>query len=198
MKSNRMLFLAAIFSLILTSSLIAQVRIDVKTKWLEKKELTATKGGVIAAIDAAPSMVITEFGEDYALWLKNLHRTTEGEELVVLTLDLELRKPSLVSEGDLIAKSVLVLRYDPRSLDSLRSEPEMTATIRAQHDQYDHWNRLIAGTLGNLVPKGGAIIAPILTALLQEVNEAPAPEEICEAVLVGVRVVEWLQGRVSS
>lgn len=198
MKSNRsarsaLLFAAALFSFFSFSSLAAQVRIDVKTKWLEKKELTAAKHGVIAAIEADPATAVTEFGEDYALWIKNLHRTTDGKNRVAVTLHLELRKPSLMGEGELIEKKEITLRYDSRALDSLRSDRGVSATITARQEEHDYWNRLIGTAIGNVVPKGGAFIAPILTALLHNVNAPPSPEEICEAVLIGARVAEWLE-----
>ena len=200
MKSNRspLLLSAALFSLFIFSfpAAQAQVRIDVKTKWVEKKELAAAKHGVIAAIGADPETAVTEFGEDYALWIKNLHRTKEGKERVVVTLDLELRKPSLMGEGELIEKKEVRLRYDPRVLDSLRSDQGTAATITAQREEHDYWNRLIGTAIGNLVPKGGAFVAPILTALLHNVNAPPSPEEICEAVLIGARVAEWLDSGV--
>lgn len=200
MKSNRSLPLlsAALLFLLVCSfqAAQAQVRIDVKTKWLEKKELTAAKHGVIAAIEADPAIAVTEFGEDYALWIKNLHRTKEGKERVVVTLDLELRKPSLMGEGELMEKKRLMLRYDPRALDSLRSDQGTAATITAQREEHDYWNRLIGTAIGNLVPKGGAFVAPVLTALLHNVNAPPSPEEICEAVLIGACAAEWLDSGV--
>lgn len=201
MKSNRsarsaLLLAAVLFSFFSFSSLTAQVRIDVKTKWLEKKELTAAKHGVIAAIEADPAIAVTEFGEDYALWIKNLHRTKEGKERVVVTLDLELRKPSLMGEGELIEKKEVRLRYDSRVLDSLRSERGTAATITAQREEHDYWNRLIGTAIGNLVPKGGAFVVPVLTALLHNVNAPPSPEEVCEAVLIGAYAAEWVGSRV--
>ena len=51
---------------------------------------------------------------------------------------------------------------------------------------------LIGTAVGALVPKGGVLVGPILTILLQEVNASPKPEEICEGVLIGANVVEWL------
>lgn len=197
MKLNHILCaLVGILSFAFSSSLSAQVRIDVKTKWLEKKELTAAKQGIIAAINAAPSTAVTEFGEDYALWIKNLHRAKGMNDTVVVTLDLELRKPSFVSQGDLIAKHELVLRYDPRSLDSLRLLGEVSTTIAACRREYEYWNRLIGTAVANVVPKGGTLVAPVVTAVLQKVNQAPTLEEFCEAVLIGVAAAEWMDGEI--
>lgn len=198
MKLNHILCaLVGILSFVLSPSLSAQVRIDVKTKWLEKKELTAAKQGIIAAINAAPSTAVTEFGEDYALWIKNLHRAKGMNDTVVVTLDLELRKPSFVSQGDLIAKHELVLRYDPHSLDSLRLLEDVANTIAVCRREYEYWNHLIGAAVANVVPKGGALVAPVVTALLHKVNEAPTPEQLCEAVLIGVVVVEWMDSEIA-
>ncbi len=173
--------------------LSAQVQIDVKTKWLEKKELAAVKGGVIATVNALPWASCTEFGEDYSLWLKNLHRTKGKEGSVIVSLEVEVRTPSLFGNGTLLRKEKVQVQYNAQLLDSIGSTKEVVASVESTRNQYDTWNGMIAAAVGTVIPKAKVLAGPIIAEVLSTVNASPKPEEIYEAVLVAAAVADALE-----
>ena len=187
------LLVALLLPLVGTQELSAQVQIDVKTKWLEKKELTAVKSGVIAAIAELPWASCTEFGEDYSLWLKNLHRTKGKEGSVIVTLEVEVQAPSLFGNGTLLRKAKVQVQYDLQLLDSIGNLEEIVASVENTRHQYETWNGMIGTAVGTLIPKAKELIGPIIAEVLNNVNASPKPEEIYEAVLVATAVAQAME-----
>ena len=179
--------------LVAASKLSAQVQIDVKTKWFEKKELTATKHGVIAAIEDLQWASCTEFGEDYALWLTNLHRTKGEDTSVIVTLDIEVRTPSLFGKGTAIEQRTITIEYDLGMLDSIGSIQDVAESAEGYRDQYEEWNRTIGSAIGSLLLKGQGLVGPIISGMIGKINAAPKSEEVFEAVLVGAEVAGTLE-----
>lgn len=192
MKRFRLPIAALIILTIAAASAAAQVQIDVKTKWGEKKGLTVIKQGVITAIDESGWSVTTEFGEDYALWVKDLKRLKGKKDTVVVRVTLELRTGSLMAEGDLIEKKKVELRYSRGTLDSLLGEP--TAGVTADEWLANHRmiNEIIA-LAGGMIPIGGPVAKTVIVAVATQLNEAPEEREIAEAMLLSLKVMSALE-----
>ena len=89
-----------------------RVRLDVKTKLIEKFGLSPIKNGAILLLDESDWAATTELGEDYALWVRNAERV-EGPDSIIVTFELELREPATFGEGTLLAARTVRLAYPP-------------------------------------------------------------------------------------
>jgi hypothetical protein len=87
-----------------------KVEIDLKTKLLEKPELTAAKNGTLLLLNESGWGEVVETGEDYALWIRDAHREERGDS-IALTVELELRDPSFLQEGELLASRTITIVY---------------------------------------------------------------------------------------
>ncbi len=78
-----------LFVLIFLGSVGFSVSVDIKTKFVEKSEITAIKIGATYWLEKNGIMVVN-IGEDFAVWLKNLERKfiTENEYSYSLTISL--------------------------------------------------------------------------------------------------------------
>jgi hypothetical protein len=83
---------------------IGHYEIDVKTTWLNKYTATGLKNGHISYMRLRGTAWCTdkEVGEDHSFWIKDVRSTDIGDS-TVLTFNLELRTPAMVTEGTLIA-----------------------------------------------------------------------------------------------
>jgi len=94
---------------------------DVKTKFSEKAELTHIKNALEYRLLNSDWANVTEFGEEFALWLVNYHKT-QDDNVSTTELDIEIRKPSLFSEGKLVDEEHIEVRYvvdvDNRRVDT--------------------------------------------------------------------------------
>ena len=176
-----------------TGLLSAQVKIDVKTKWNEKKELTLLKRGVLQALDLSVEFEDVEFGEDYALWLRDVERSRGEGDTVIVALAFDVREGSLFQEGELISSGQVILRYNSRTLDSVGNDLNVRQRARTYRENYELINTLIAETATTLIPKGKLLAGSIVSLLLSELNEPPELPQIYEGVLVGVQVVLALE-----
>ena len=195
MKNRGTIFFLATLSLLLFGGglLSAQVKVDVKTKWSEKKELTLLKRGVLQALDLSVEFEDVEFGEDYALWLRDVERSRGEGDTVIVALAFDVREGSLFQEGELISSGSVTLRYDSRTLDSIANNLNVRQSARTYQESYELINTLIAETATALIPKGKLLAGSIVSLLLNEFNEPPELPQIYEGVLVGVQVVLALE-----
>lgn len=176
----------------------AQVKIDVKTTWKEKKGLAVLKNGVLGSLDAADRFQSVEFGEDYALWLRDIKRNLGNGDTVLIELQLEVRKPSLFQKGDLISSGTVSISYNKRMLDSIASDSLLLQDAQAYQQRYESINNVITSLAIAVLPKAKLILVPLVNSLLREVNGAPRLQEICEATLVGAQVVLTLEEMLSQ
>ena len=87
-----------------------KIEIDLKTKLLEKPELTAAKNGTLLLLNESDWGSVVETGEDYALWIRDARREERGDS-IALTVELELRDPSFLQEGALLASRTVTIVY---------------------------------------------------------------------------------------
>lgn len=175
----------------------AQVRLDVKTSWSEKKGLAAAKLGLLSAIDAAEWAANEEFGEDYAVWLRNLRKFTGTNDSLIVALDIEIREPSLFGPGTLKGTEHVEVRY--RIPGAGTASPTDAAFTRAEERARDieTYSDLISGAVASFVPKGGSLVRPVLQKILTGVGIVPRHEEIVEAVILGTAVEAALRKSLS-
>ena len=183
--------------LILTGSLSAQIAIDVKTPWLEKHRLRGLKGGIAAAIDAAPWGRTTEFGEDYVVLLRDLKRSRGGADTVVLSVTVDLRSASILGRGDELSSRSIEIRYCGKVLDSLAVEIDGQGGGLVDPAYGPLVDRLIA-TGVNMLPISNPFVKVLLTAAITTLNEGPAATEIAEGAILATRVVDEIDEMISA
>jgi hypothetical protein len=83
---------------------VGYYKLDVKTTFTNKFTATGLKNGHIAymRLNGSKWCVDKEVGEDYSFWIKDV-RTTDIGDSTVLSFNLELRTPAMVTDGNLIA-----------------------------------------------------------------------------------------------
>lgn len=94
-----LLILACIFMII---NLYPQGKVffDVKTKMAEKTRLTHIKTATVLLLLKTEWASVSDISPEYALWLRN-YKITESVDEFKVTLEIEIRKPAFLREGDL-------------------------------------------------------------------------------------------------
>lgn len=121
MKNKIIFFL--VVTLLTSSLLVAQGKVffDVKTKWAEKSKMTHIKTMFSYKLLNSDWANVTEVGEEYQIWLKN-YRKVQDDNVFTTTIDLEIRRPKLLGEGELVEKRevkvVFVTGIDNRRVDT--------------------------------------------------------------------------------
>ena len=87
----------------------AALTLDIKTKLLEKSELTACKTGMVVFLERA-GISVKETGEDFAVWLSNIQRVQKGDQITV-RVEVHLTKASFVTEGPSLERLVVEFKY---------------------------------------------------------------------------------------
>lgn len=108
-------------------------RIDLKTPLEEKLALMAVESGLGAYLQQTTWAKVTEFGEQYSLWLKSYRRSEQGSR-VNLDLEIELRTPAFVTRGNLLGNTAVSVAYDRSVLSAIRDpkDPALLAAIISQ------------------------------------------------------------------
>lgn len=84
---------------------------DVKTKFIEKRDITGAKNGTIAYLKKSNWAKVEYTGEDYSVWIKNTYRDNVNDSTISLQFDYELHTPAMFTEGDIIYSKVLDIEY---------------------------------------------------------------------------------------
>jgi hypothetical protein len=176
--------LAAIFLLLNPFPALAQsrVKLDLKTKWLEKPGLTFIKNGARLILNGSEWAEVVEFGEDYALWLRDCNRIERGDS-VMLTFTIELREPSLFDEAELLGSRSDTLVYPAHGEWTKEGTADAVRTVAIAEQC------LTAATIlaWKLDPRAGLVVQISLQAF-DELMPGDAIERKMEAMVAGERV----------
>jgi hypothetical protein len=181
---SALLTLAACLAAAYSAHAQEKLKLDVKTKLLEKPGVTAIKNGTVLLVMQSEWAEISEFNEDYALWLRNPKRETHGDS-VTLTLDMELRSPSLFSEGDLLDSERITVTYAAHGDWRKQGTPEAVKVID-----------LVEGCGGFALAVAKAF-HPVSMLVAETAVEAVLPGDVdqmnMEAMVVGAKVLETVR-----
>jgi hypothetical protein len=106
-----------LYLLLIYSSALSQILVDVKTRLNEKKELHFIKIAVISAVDSSKHFRTTEVGEKFSVWLTHFKRTTIGDS-VRSEFNLEFHTPAMFSEGRFLQAKHLKILFDSTGLSA--------------------------------------------------------------------------------
>ncbi|MCF7807506.1 MAG: hypothetical protein K9M49_08925 [Candidatus Marinimicrobia bacterium] len=98
------------------------VILDLKVPLAESADLLPAKLGASVYLIQSDWARVSEIGEDAAIWLRNYDRKKNIILQQVISLTLEIREPSNLRRGNLIAEKDVVVRYWPSKNDAGDSE----------------------------------------------------------------------------
>lgn len=98
--------------------LFSQMKLDVKTKFKEKYELKGIKYGVIYFLKKDGYKVV-EVGEDYTVWLVDIHEIRTDPDKYTLKLTINIAPPSLFRQKKPTAFEKIEVEYifNPKELN---------------------------------------------------------------------------------
>ena len=125
-------------------------KVDLKTKFSDKKDLNPLKKGLKEQIARSGCFENKEFGEDFSLWVlaPDVSREilTDGSKRIIYVCLLEVRTPTAFGSGDFIANRQVRIEYiiDKKELDKL------------EDPHYINIGEFILNTVENTTKKLGA------------------------------------------
>jgi hypothetical protein len=182
----RLPLLSAILLLLTIAAAHAQeeiVSFDLKTPFLEKPDLAPAKNGALLLLLESDWGSVTEFGEDYALWLRGIERERRGDSIAV-TLDLELRTGSLFGEGDLLASRKVAVTFHARDDWKLHANNTVVSIVMTGETCI-----ALAAAVGHAVYPAATSIAERVVANLELLMPGDYEAMKLEAMVVGGEVV---------
>lgn len=185
--------LIVVFLILLPGLLFCkQWKIDVKTKFADKKELMIVKSGVIAFLNNAPYCKVCEIGEDFALWLRNYNVNFYDDHFIYSVL-MEIRKPSFIGEGQLIGNVTIQDTMPNELLDANNIEnKQQLDMIYQQIGKSSSIAKRGFGSVAALATSfldGGLIAGTILTNLGRTAgNNKYKVSDVSISYLIGKRV----------
>jgi len=99
--------------------------IDIKVPLAESTDLLPAQLGASVFLMQSEWARVSEIGEDAAVWLRDYDRKKNLIRQQVLSLTLEIREPSTLRTGNLIAEERIVVRYWPSDHSSENSRHQI-------------------------------------------------------------------------
>jgi hypothetical protein len=137
----------------------AQTKIDVKTNFTQKAELTIIKNGIIETLKNSAYFKVVNTGEDYSLWITDINRYKYLNKRYV-TVSIELRTPAFLTHGDLIISRRLSATYNPAVLKNSTSTKDLRKRIALLIREKKRLSTLVAKGR-NEVASAAATVEPV-------------------------------------
>lgn len=98
--------------------LFSEVKLDVKTKFMEKFELKGIKFGVIYFLKQEGYKIV-EVGEDYAIWIVDIEEEREESDSYTIRLTVNISPPSFFKQKKSITTGDVEIecKFDPKELN---------------------------------------------------------------------------------
>ena len=119
-----------VFLFLFICSLGYSVSVDIKTKMLEKADFTAIKVGATYFL-YKKGITVTEVGEDYTVWLKNLEREPFGPNWYSYDMVVKVSFPSAIVEKRALKQDRL--HFELKVSEPLEYEDEGFLNHLAKH-----------------------------------------------------------------
>lgn len=196
-RCARALLIIGLFVLQLAPATTSRaVDVDVKTKWKEKRELMASKAGLIAYINASRWGRVVEFGEDYAVWILDYRRHV-GRGQVAVEMTLELHRPTAAWRKQSNYLTGQRVRVSFPYGAAARGDRAMREAVLAQLKKaYDL--KKLAWMLGTTVVElKRGVLATVISFLLQVAKSqsklTPTTTEVHEGLIAGAKLFYLLE-----
>lgn len=158
------------------------VTFDVKTRFCEKLDLTAAKNGAVLILMQSDWGGVREYGEDYALWLRDIRRSRIGDSIAV-TLQVELRAASLLGEGELLGSGSISAVYHPQDDWSRYGSDDAVGLVRG----VETCAEIGTAVAGIFYPAATAIVRTAAGGL-ELLMPGSLPQMKLEAMILGTKV----------
>jgi hypothetical protein len=111
--------LFVVLAALVLSPLMAQTKLDVKTKMKEKFDLKGVKHGVIFYLEK-DGFKIVDLKPEYAVWLVNFDEKKLEADKYTIALTIKIETPKLLGEGDVLAQKDIKgdFTFDPKTLST--------------------------------------------------------------------------------
>ena len=118
------IFLILISKLYPSELKIDTIKIDIKTKFSEKIDLLNAKVGFSHYIKQIPWISITEFDENYSVWIKDYESRLKSDKIIT-TARLEIRTPTTFKTGKLLKEEKIKVVYKEKEQLSIGQDCEL-------------------------------------------------------------------------
>ncbi len=193
-SQKKSLYLLVILLLCSVSTFSQKIKIDVKTPFQEKKNISHIKQAVLEFIDRSNLFENIEFGEDYSLWLLNYERNIKNGDVFV-ELDVELRTPAMITRGNLIQKKHISEKISRDEISSSKTD-KVSEVIRSKIEQFSSYEKFAnqAATQAVLTSLDlsfpiGPIIRSIVSKAESETDTEISDDKVTEAIIVSNEVL---------
>ncbi len=183
----------------------SKYKFDVKTKYLEKYDLTGVKNGAIAYLGYEKWAEVVEIDENYSLWIKDIKRDTNELPFITVSFELELQDPSFQFEGNPIKKKKFMIRYSSNyELENSKGNPGAKAAeeILRNYAEYAKSTGKISAYVNNMfIKKAKSPYVQVCAYVLDYINNTLNDNQtwkykqvesiICGAEIMG-QLKEWM------
>lgn len=120
MLKTKWIMLACLMPLLVVGG--EKLLIDLKVPIAETTDFVPAQAGASVFLMKSDWAKVSDIGEDYAVWLTEYdrHKNILGQQ--VISLNLEVREPSMLRIGNLIKEKRLTVRYWEKSSESDKFE----------------------------------------------------------------------------
>jgi hypothetical protein len=93
-----------------------QVKLDVKTEFQNKLQLSVVKNGLILMLDNNSNYKVVHTREDYSLWIKQYGYSANTGTYAKIDALIELHTPAFFTHGNLVKAFHVEYRYNPQKV----------------------------------------------------------------------------------
>jgi len=113
------LFLGLALAAFILAPAAAQIKLDVKTKFLDKFEIKGLKHGVIYYLEQ-DGLKVVEFEEDFSVWLTDFEQNRLEGQRYAIKFKIKIEPPSLLKEGRVLAQKDVASEFpfEPKIMDT--------------------------------------------------------------------------------
>ncbi len=193
----RRIVLVVIVHVVTAFSLLAQIKLDVKTDLGDKQDLKYVKAAAVSSLNSSVSFRVVEFRERYSVWIHSCKESKTDSGLLIRFI-VDLRTPAMFGKGKVIGQRQITYtmldRINYSCLDTLGVSADNAILKSCSGPIVEIAN--IAAKSGAAVATGGASLignklfdscAGFLTSLLEKLA-TPNPNERRKAILAGIYI----------
>lgn len=174
-------------------------KFDIKTKFAQKLDVSGIKEGTINFMKKTGWAEITEIGEEYSVWIKDVDRTVNNN-IVSISYTLELRTAAMFKEGQLIKSFKVNKNYS--SLVAKNKTFNNSAELINILGASEYLTKIATIIPGIVMPGIGGIVTtglvnkminPIMNNTINNMISGETIDHKAEALMFGVECTAQIQ-----
>lgn len=193
----RRIALVVVLHAITVCSLLAQIKLDVKTDLGDKQDLKYVKAAAMCALNRSVSFRVVEFRERYSVWIHSCKESKTDSGLLIRFI-VDLRTPAMFGKGKVLGQRqityTMLEHANYSSLDTLGINADNVILKSFSGPMIEVAN--IAVKAGTAAATGGVSLignklfdscSGFLASLLEKLS-TPNPNERRKAILAGIYI----------